>query len=623
MMAPHGRSESRARGIRLDWDIFRQLLPYVWAYRGRTAVALVFLFAAKVATVAVPWVLKEIVDTLEGGAQVELVVPVGLVLGYGALRLASSAFEELRDATFARMRYGIMRRISEQVLEHLHDLSLRFHLDRKTGAVTRDIGRGTRSLSNLLNYLLFRIVPTLVEIGLVAGVLVTLYDPWFAVVVLLTFVVYVGLTLGMTEWRIRYRIEMNEAESQANSRAIDGLLNYETVKYFGNEDFELERYHDDLETWQDAAVHSQTTLSFLNIVQRSVIACGVTVVMLMAARGVAAGEMSVGDLVAVNAYLLQVFMPLGFLGTVYSILKHAVSDMERMFDLLDETPEVQDLPEADQLQVDAGRVSFQGVSFRYEEAKPVLREVSFDVPAGRKVAIVGPSGAGKSTIARLLFRFYDVDQGCITIDGQDISQVTQQSLRQAIGVVPQDTVLFNDTIAFNIRYGHLEATDEEIRRAAKVADVHDFVQSLPDGYETVVGERGLKLSGGEKQRVAIARAVLKDPPVMIFDEATSSLDSESEQAILSALKDASEDHTTIAIAHRLSTITDADEILVLRDGHIVERGTHADLLETPGLYRRMWQLQQSEAADGDGRRLAWEAFDEESNSEIDSDTGEN
>ncbi len=622
-MAPHGRSESRARGIRLDWDIFRQLLPYVWAYRGRTAVALVFLFAAKVATVAVPWVLKEIVDTLEGGAQVELVVPVGLVLGYGALRLASSAFEELRDATFARMRYGIMRRISEQVLEHLHDLSLRFHLDRKTGAVTRDIGRGTRSLSNLLNYLLFRIVPTLVEIGLVAGVLVTLYDPWFAVVVLLTFVVYVGLTLGMTEWRIQYRIEMNEAESQANSRAIDGLLNYETVKYFGNEDFELERYHDDLETWQDAAVHSQTTLSFLNIVQRSVIACGVTVVMLMAARGVAAGEMSVGDLVAVNAYLLQVFMPLGFLGTVYSILKHAVSDMERMFDLLDETPEVQDLPEADQLQVDAGRVSFQGVSFRYEEAKPVLREVSFDVPAGRKVAIVGPSGAGKSTIARLLFRFYDVEQGCITIDGQDISQVTQQSLRQAIGVVPQDTVLFNDTIAFNIRYGHLEATDEEIRRAAKVADVHDFVQSLPDGYETVVGERGLKLSGGEKQRVAIARAVLKDPPVMIFDEATSSLDSESEQAILSALKDASEDHTTIAIAHRLSTITDADEILVLRDGHIVERGTHADLLETPGLYRRMWQLQQSEAADGDGRRLAWEEFDEESNSETDSDTGEN
>ena len=622
-MAPHGRSESRARGIRLDWDIFRQLLPYVWAYRGRTAVALVFLFAAKVATVAVPWVLKEIVDTLEGGAQVELVVPVGLVLAYGALRLASSAFEELRDATFARMRYGIMRRISEQVLEHLHDLSLRFHLDRKTGAVTRDIGRGTRSLSNLLNYLLFRIVPTLVEIGLVAGVLVTLYDPWFAVVVLLTFVIYVGLTLGMTEWRIQYRIEMNEAESQANSRAIDGLLNYETVKYFGNEDFELERYHDDLETWQDAAVHSQTTLSFLNIVQRSVIACGVTVVMLMAARGVAAGEMSVGDLVAVNAYLLQVFMPLGFLGTVYSILKHAVSDMERMFDLLDETPEVQDLPEADQLQVDAGRVGFQGVSFRYEEAKPVLREVSFDVPAGRKVAIVGPSGAGKSTIARLLFRFYDVDQGCITIDGQDISEVTQQSLRQAIGVVPQDTVLFNDTIAFNIRYGHLEATDEEIRRAAKVADVHDFVQSLPDGYQTVVGERGLKLSGGEKQRVAIARAVLKDPPVMIFDEATSSLDSESEQAILSALKDASEDHTTIAIAHRLSTITDADEILVLRDGHIVERGTHAELLETPGLYRRMWQIQQSEAADGDGRRLAWEEFDEESHSEIDSDTGEN
>jgi ATP-binding cassette subfamily B protein len=612
MMAPHGRSESRARGIRLDWDIFRQLLPYVWAYRGRTAVALVFLLVAKVATVTVPWVLKEIVDALEGGAQVELVVPVGLVFGYGALRLASSAFEELRDATFARMRYGIMRRISEQVLEHLHELSLRFHLDRKTGAVTRDIGRGTRSISNLLNYLLFRIVPTLVEIVLVAGVLVTFYNPWFALVVLLTFVIYVGLTLGMTEWRIQYRIEMNEAESQANSRAIDGLLNYETVKYFGNEDFELERYHDDLETWQDYAVRSQTTLSMLNIAQRSVIAVGVTVIMLMAAQGVAAGAMTVGDLVAVNAYLLQVFMPLGFLGTVYSILKHAVSDMERMFDLLDATPEVQDEEDAESLSVDAGHVAFDGVSFRYEEANPVLDEVSFEVPAGQKVAIVGPSGAGKSTIARLLFRFYDVDRGRITFDGQDISEVTQASLREAIGVVPQDTVLFNDTIGFNIQYGNLDATPEEIREAARVADVHDFVQSLPDRYETVVGERGLKLSGGEKQRVAIARAVLKDPPVMIFDEATSSLDSESEQAILSALKEASEDHTTIAIAHRLSTITDADEILVLRDGRIVERGDHEELMGRPGLYRRMWQLQQS---DTDTEEIDWIQSDTETGGE--------
>jgi ATP-binding cassette subfamily B protein len=508
--------------------------------------------------------------------------------------LTSSTFEEFRNIIFAKMRYGIMRRISIQVVEHLHELSLRFHLNRKTGAITRDINRGTTSISTLLNYLLFRIVPTFIEIALVAGILLTNYTVWFAVVVLVTFALYVAFTLMVTEWRLKYRIAKNKAESEANSQAIDGLINYETVKYFGNEQFEIERYDRNLTDWQDSAIKSQGSLSFLNIGQRAMIAVGVTIVMILAGQGVVDGDMTVGDLVAVNAYLLQVFMPLGFLGTIYSILKNAFSDMERMFDLLEADPEIVDDPDARPLEIDEGEIRFEDVEFGYNEDRQVLFGVDIHIPAGNKLAVVGASGAGKSTLARLLYRFYDVWEGRIAIDGQDVLDVTQESLRDAIGIVPQDTVLFNDSIYFNIRYGDLEATREDIERAARMASIHDFIVSLPQGYDTIVGERGLKLSGGEKQRVAIARAILKDPEILIFDEATSSLDSESEKAINEALNDVSKDRTTLVIAHRLSTIVDADEIVVLDEGRVAERGTHAELLERGGTYARMWQLQQSE-----------------------------
>jgi ATP-binding cassette subfamily B protein len=578
----------------MDWEMLRELLPYVWAYRGRTVVALLLLIAAKVATVTVPMVLKMIVDSLDKANGVVMALPLGLLIGYGALRLTSSSFEELRNVLFAKMRYGIMRKISIQVVEHLHELSLRFHLNRKTGAITRDIGRGTSSISNLLNYLLFRIVPTFIEIALVAGILLTNYSFWFAVVVLVTFSLYVTFTLVVTEWRLKYRIAMNKAESEANSQAIDGLINYETVKYFGNEQFEIERYDHNLTQWQDSAIKSQGSLSFLNVGQRAMIGVGVTIVMILAAQGVVDGEMTIGDLVAVNAYLLQVFMPLGFLGTIYSILKNAFSDMERMFDLMDEEPEIVDTDNAQPLHLDRAEIRFEDVTFGYNEDRQVLFGIDIHIPPGNKLAVVGASGAGKSTLARLLYRFYDVWDGRITIDGQDVSEVTQDSLRDAIGIVPQDTVLFNDSIYFNIRYGNLDATREDIERAAKMASIHDFIVSLPNGYDTQVGERGLKLSGGEKQRVAIARAILKDPNILIFDEATSSLDSESEQAINEALNDVSKDRTTLVIAHRLSTIVDADEIIVLDAGEVAERGSHGELLERDGMYAYMWKLQQTE-----------------------------
>ncbi len=577
-----------------DIGTLRSLLPFLFEYRGRVLVALGALILAKGATVLVPVALKYIVDTLDGSRHQQVALPVLFLAGYGLLRLAGVAFNELRDSVFARVRHGAMRRMSWKVVDHLHRLSLRFHLERKTGAITRDLERGTRSVSSLLNYMVFSILPTLVEVGLIAGILLVGYSPWFAVITFFTVVIYVVFTMKITEWRMRFRVEMNQMDSKANNQAVDSLLNYETVKYFGNEAFELQRYDRTLRKWEDAAVKSQTSLSALNIVQGSIIAAGVTLIMFLAAGEVVAGTMSLGDLVLVNAFMIQMFIPLNFLGVVYSQLKHALSDMERMFDLLEEEPEIQDAADARPLEVGDGEVRFEHVSFAYGPDRPILRDVDFVIPPGRKVAVVGPSGAGKSTLVRLLFRFYDVDDGRVLINGQDVRQVTQESLRAAIGIVPQDTVLFNDTIYYNIAYARPDASPEEVHAAAKTAHIHDFILSLPQGYETVVGERGLKLSGGEKQRVAIARAVLKNPRILVFDEATSSLDSHSEKAILDNLREVAQDHTTLVIAHRLSTIVDADQILVMEGGRIVERGSHRQLLEAEGAYAQLWRLQLRE-----------------------------
>ncbi|WP_127477770.1 ABCB family ABC transporter ATP-binding protein/permease [Sulfurivermis fontis] len=592
----HIRHTEPPAQARRDWQTIRFLLPYLWAYRGRAALALLFLVLAKLANVGVPLALKEIVDYLDSPGLRELALPVTLLLAYGVLRLGSSAFNELRDVVFARVRHGIMRRLSLTFLQHLHALSLRFHLERKTGAITRDLERGTRSASTLLNYMLFNILPTLVEVTLIATVLLAKYDPWFAVITFVTVAVYVAFTFAITDWRMRYRHQMNALDSQANSQAVDSLLNFETVKYFNNEGYEHRRYDETLTRWEDMAVKTQTSLSSLNVGQGAIIAVGVTLMMLLAARGVIDGSMSLGDLVLVNAFMLQLFIPLNFLGVVYSQLKHALSDMAQMFDLLHRPPEITDRPDAKPLQVGDGAVRFEHVSFAYNADRPILFDIDFTIPAGRKVAVVGPSGSGKSTLARLLFRFYDVGCGRVLVNGQDVREVTQHSLREAIGIVPQDTVLFNDTLYYNIAYARPGASREEIVEAARLAQIHDFIQSLPQGYDTVVGERGLKLSGGEKQRVAIARALLKRPRILVFDEATSSLDSRSEQAILEALARAARDHTTLVIAHRLSTIVDADEILVLEAGRIVERGTHRALLESQGRYARLWALQQEERA---------------------------
>ncbi len=585
---------------KLDWEIIRSLIPFLGAYRGRAALAGALLIVAKMATVTVPLILKELVDALDPNGGVLVVVPVGLLLAYGGLRLATSFFGELQSTVFARVRFGIMRRISLQVVGHLHDLSLRFHLDRKTGEVARDIGRGTSSVSTLLNYLLFNIVPTLMEVGMVCAILVIQYDPRFAAVALVTVVIYVGFTFAVTAWRMRFRAETNRLDSEATSRAIDGLLNYETVKYFGNEGYEIERYDESLSAWEDVGIKSQASLSFLNFGQGLLIAIGVTATMFLAAGGVVDGRLSIGDFVAVNAFLLQLFMPLGFLGTIYSMLKHALSDMERMFLLLEKVPEVQDAANATPLQVNGGRLHFADVHFAYDPDREILHGVDIDVPAGSKVAVVGASGAGKSTLGRLLYRFYDVTDGAVTIDEQDVRQVTQASLREAIGIVPQDTVLFNDTIGFNIRYGRLDASEDEVHAAARLARLDAFVDSLPKGYDTLVGERGLKLSGGEKQRVAIARAVLKNPPILIFDEATSSLDSESEAAILDALRSLAGERTTLTIAHRLSTIVDCDEIVVIDEGRVIERGPHQNLLAAAGQYARLWDMQKRERAEPEG-----------------------
>ena len=590
----HTRPTTLPENATTDLKTLRALVPFLWIYRGRVLLALLFLILAKVANVGVPLVLKDIVDRLGTSAGNPLVLPLFLLVLYGILRLASSLFNELRDAVFARVRHGTTRSISVKVVEHLHRLSLRYHLERKTGGLSRDIARGTGSVSSLLNYMVFSILPTLVEITLIAAILLSRYSIWFAVVTFISVVTYIAFTMKITEWRMKYRVSMNAQDSLASTQAIDSLLNYETVKYFGNEAYELRRYDHSLQGWESAAVKSQTSLSVLNIGQSLIIASGVTVIMILAARGVVAGTMTLGDLVLVNAFLLQLFIPLNFLGVVYSQLRHALADMQLMFDVVERAPEITDRPDARELEVGAAEVRFEDVSFAYEHERPILHDVSFTIPPGRKVAVVGPSGAGKSTLARLLFRFYEVSSGRILINGQDISRVSQASLRQAIGIVPQDTVLFNESLYYNIAYARPTATREEIEQAARLASIHDFIMSLPRDYDTVVGERGLKLSGGEKQRVAIARTILKNPKILVFDEATSSLDSHSEQQILEALRNVAAHHTTLAIAHRLSTIVDADHILVMDAGHIIEQGTHKALLAEAGFYARLWTLQQEE-----------------------------
>ncbi len=592
----HNRSEYTPPLSQGDWKAIRSLVPYLLEFKWRVAAVVVLLVASKLANVGVPLLLKEIVDAM-GQPQALLAVPVLLIVAYGLLRLMSSAFGELRDALFAKVTQRAIRRVALQVFEHLHSLSLRFHLDRQTGGVSRDIERGTRGISFLLTFMLFNILPTLLEIFLVAAILFVKYNPWFAIITFVTLAAYVVFTLVVTEWRMVFRRTMNEMDSRANTRAIDSLLNYETVKYFGNEPYEVARYDEQMRQWEVSAVRNQTSLATLNAGQSFIIAIGVTLLMLLAADEVVQGKMTVGDLVLVNVFMLQLYMPLHFLGFVYREIKNALADMERMFKILNENLEVQDAPNAARLNVAQAAVRFENVGFSYDPARQILHDVSFEIPAGHTVAVVGASGAGKSTLSRLLFRFYDVDEGAILIDGQDIRQVTQQSLRAAIGIVPQDTVLFNDTIYYNIAYGRPQASREEVMRAAQSAHLHHFIESLPQGYDSMVGERGLKLSGGEKQRVAIARAILKNPALLIFDEATSALDSRSERAIQDELRSIARQRTTLVIAHRLSTVVDAEQILVMEKGCIIERGTHRELLDMRGSYAQMWALQQQQAQD--------------------------
>ncbi len=600
----HFHYTSAPESQRKDLRNLKRMLPYIWAFRGRVLAALLSLVLAKLATVGVPLVFKDIVDSLNGldgdalggGArQQALVLPLALFLAYGGLRLSASLFNELRDAVFARVRYGAMHRLSEQVLRHLYDLSLRFHLERRTGNISRDIERGAMSISSILNYLVFNILPTLAEFLMVAFILLHQYEVHFTIITFATVFVYIGFTFAVTNWRMHFRHSMNALDSKASGQAVDGLLNYETVKYFNNEAFELQRYNRTLDEWETAAVKSQTSMSLLNFGQGTIIAVGLTLIMISAGQGVVDGELTLGDLVLVNTLMLQLFIPLGFLGIIYRMLRHTLADMQHVLELLDREVEVRDRPGAPDLRITRGEVRFEHVGFAYQPDRQILHDISFTIRPGEKLAVVGPSGAGKSTLARLLFRFYDVTAGQILIDGQPIDSVTQDSLRRAIGIVPQDTVLFNESIYYNLAYARPEASREEIIRAAKLAHIHELIESLPAGYDTVVGERGLKLSGGEKQRVAIARVILKNPPILVFDEATSSLDSKSEQAIIQSLEQLAQRHSTLVIAHRLSTIVDADRILVLEQGRIVEQGRHDELLQKQGLYAQMWRLQQQEA----------------------------
>jgi len=564
--------------------------PYIWDYRGRVLLALLLVVLSKLALVGIPIVLKYIVDILDQAQHAAL--PIVLLASYGLLRLFSSLFNELRDVVFVRVRYRAMRRLSNKVLSHLHQLSLRFHLERQTGAISRDLERGSRSVSSILNYMIFQIIPTFAEFILIAIILFTQYDVKFSLIILVTVLIYLGFTFAVTEWRMEFRYLMNAKESEANHQAIDSLVNYEVVKSFGNEAMEARRYDASLAQWEDAAVKSQTSMSVLNFGQGAIIAVAVTLIMIFASQEVIDGTMTLGDLVLVNALLLQLFIPLNFLGIVYRSIKYALVDMDLMFKLLEQKPEIEDAPNASSLSVNKATIKFDKVNFSYQKERQILSDISFDVPAGHKIAIVGASGAGKSTISRLLFRFYEVTAGNITIDGQDIRTVTQASLREAIAIVPQDTVLFNESIYYNIKYAKPDASETEIFAATQLANIHDFIISLPQGYDTIVGERGLKLSGGEKQRVAIARAILKQPKILVFDEATSSLDSKSEQMIQTALSKVAENHTTIVIAHRLSTIIDAEQILVMEQGKIIERGTHKQLLNVEGAYAHLWKLQQ-------------------------------
>jgi ATP-binding cassette subfamily B protein len=584
-----------ATGDRHDWDTIKKLIPYLWAYKWRVLFALTCLISAKFANVSVPLIFKQLVDGLDiSREQAFIVVPASLLVAYGVLRFSTSLLTELRELVFARVTQEAVREISLQVFGHLHALSLRFHLERQTGGLTRDIERGTRSIGSLISYTLYSILPTFVEISLVIGILLVKYEPSFAIITLITLTIYVTFTFKVTNWRTALRRQANELDSAANARAIDSLINYETVKYFNNEHFEARRYDTELAKWTSAQIKNQKSLSYLNIGQAAIIAVGVTAMMWRAALGVANGSMTLGDLVLVNAFLIQLYIPLNFLGVLYREIRQALTDIERMFGLMGTHREVADAPDAQTLARGPASVHFDHVGFAYEASRQILHDVDFAIPAGKTVAVVGHSGSGKSTLARLLFRFYDVQNGAVRINGQDIRSLTQDSLRAAIGIVPQDTVLFNDTLFYNIQYGRPDASKEEVEAAASAAQLDDFITRLPDGWNTRVGERGLKLSGGEKQRVAIARTLLKNPDILIFDEATSALDSKTEKAIQSQLEAAARGRTTLVIAHRLSTVMNADEIIVLDQGRILERGTHAGLLASGGAYAQMWALQQEE-----------------------------
>ena len=583
-----------------DSKTLKRLLPYLLTYKWRVAAALLFMVGAKLANVSVPLLLKDLIDAMSfkpnDPIQI-LVVPVALLVGYGALRLMTSAFTELRELVFAKATQGAARTIALETFQHLHALSLRFHLARQTGGMTRDIERGVRGIESLISYSLYSIVPTLIEVTLVLTILAVKFDAWFAWITLAALSFYIFFTVRITEWRTHFRKQANEFDSAAHTKAIDSLLNYETVKYFGNEAYEANRYDESLERLRKARLKSQTSLSLLNTGQQLIIAAALVAILWRATQGVVEGRMTLGDLVMINAFMIQLYIPLNFLGVLYREIKQSLTDLDKMFVLMDREREVADVPNAADLNCEQGALlKFESVSFAYESDRPILHNISFEIPSGKTVAVVGPSGSGKSTLARLMFRFYDVQQGRITINGQDIRQVTQHSVRKALGIVPQDTVLFNDTVAYNIGYGRTGSTQDEIEIAAKAARIHDFIASTPKGYNTSVGERGLKLSGGEKQRVAIARTLLKNPPILVFDEATSALDSANERAIQAELASAAQNKTTLVIAHRLSTVVDAHEILVMEAGHIIERGNHAHLLQLNGRYAEMWALQQNSEA---------------------------